>query len=63
MQYKCYSNKRNTIIRAQCVYPYIVEQFTLSLLQGGKKNKTTPNFGGHFDLLPEKNYNPFSDAI
>ena len=31
-------------------------------IQGGPK-KTTPNFGGHFDLLSDKNYNLFLDAI
>ena len=31
-------------------------------IQGGPK-KTTPNFGGHFDILPEKFYNLYLDAI
>ena len=27
------------------------------------KKKPTPNFGGHFDILPENLYNLFLDAI
>ena len=34
----------------------------VAYIQGGPK-QTTPNFGGHFDLLSEKVYYPFLDAV
>ncbi len=54
--------KQFSIHKSQAQYSLLLSVKILYTIQSGP-NKTAPNFGDHFDLLPEKFNNLFLDAI